>query len=246
MDVPMMKADDEPETDELSVLGQQYRAALPHILVMANSDLGAALAAFDRFLDQSPPRGLRKAFLTWKGRLYLEHGRYDDAARELRAADALQVQDDLKNFNTKLDLAKALEGGGDPGGACAVLATALDEIQEPSLLLDLLPPLVRLTTIPGRAMPPRAEAALSRAKQFYGLDHASGADVAAEAVRVAKLVHDASVRFDQLHSALRRAENPAEKLRRVEEYLDGVSIPRFKQQAEDLLHRMRGGTGHEM
>src|SRR5262249_11965730 len=93
------------------------------------------------------------------------------ASCELRAADELQTSDVLQNFNTKFDLAKALEEGGDPQEAYVVLTAALDEIEAPDLLPSLLRALAQVAESTSQAMPPRAEAALNRAKQFYGLAH---------------------------------------------------------------------------
>lgn len=137
-------AEDEHETDELSALEQQYRAQLPQILRAAGGDLEAALAVLDRYLEQAPPRRLKKSLLTWKGLFYSEHGRHDDAVRELRAADELRGAGELAHFNTKIDLARALEKSGDPREAYAVLTEALDEIEAPDLLVNLLLALVRV------------------------------------------------------------------------------------------------------
>jgi tetratricopeptide (TPR) repeat protein len=234
-----MKVDDALEADENSALERQFQAELPKIVIASDNDLEAAVAAIEHYLDQAPSRELRKSLLTWKGRFYLEHGRHDDAARELRAADEIKLPDDLKNLNTKRDLADALERGGDPRQAYAVLTAALDEIDAPDLLLDVLQALVRLTSSRGQAMPPGADAALSRAKQFYGIDpsHAAG-DLPAETERVAELVRDASVRFTRLQHSLAQAEGPAERVALVKEYLACITVPCFKQRAEDLL---RGG-----
>ena len=240
-----MSAEDEHETDEPSALEQQYRAQLPQILRAAGDDLEAALAALDRYLEQAPPRRLKKSLLTWKGLFYSEHGRYDDAVRELRAADELRGAGELAHFNTKIDLARALEKGGDPREAYAVLTAALDEIEAPDLLVNLLLALVQVASGTGQALPPRAEATLSRVTQHYGIDEPTGADLAAEAVRVAELVRGASVRFTSLQDALQRAETPAERVALVEEYLEGVTVPRFKKLAEDILHRLRPSTANE-
>lgn len=132
-----MKAEDELETGDGSELEQQFQAELPKILDVSEHDLEEALAAVDRYLCQTPFKRFQKSLLAWKGRLYLEHGRYSDAARELQAADGLQIGDDIKNFNTKFDLAEALEKSGNPHGAYAVLEAGLAEIEEPDLLLRL-------------------------------------------------------------------------------------------------------------
>jgi hypothetical protein len=237
-----MKTDSELEMNERSALERQYLDELPQILVTSEDDLGAAVAALDRYLSQAPPPKLQKSLLAWKGHFYLEHGMYDDATRVLQVADRLNTQDDLQNFNTKFDLAEALEKGTDPQGAYAVLTAGLDEIKEPSLLLNILHALVRLMSSSAQSMPLHADAALSRAKEFYGIEDPSTGDLPAETVRVAELVHDAGVRFNRLRAALRGAESPAEKVGLVEEYLNGVTVPRFKQLAEDLLRRILEGT----
>jgi tetratricopeptide (TPR) repeat protein len=241
----MMKADDELKAGEKSILEAWFEAELVQILRTSDNDLEAALAALDRYLDQAPPPMFRKGLLTWKGRFYIEHKRYDDAVRVLRVADALQSRSDAANFITKADLAKALEEGGDPQEAYTVLIAALNEIEDPPCLLKLLCDLVRVTATTGQAMPPRAEVALSRAKQFYGFDDSPEGDLAAEAVLVEGLAHDASVLFDRLYFALKRAESTAEKIRLVEEYIDCVTVPYFIKVAEERLQRIREEAAHK-
>lgn len=231
-----MKAIDGQDATEGADLERRFQAELPHILVTSDSNLEAALAILDRYLDEAPGPELRKSLLGWKGRLYLEHGRHEDAARELRAADGLQLPDTLRNFNVKFDLADALAKTGNPQEACAVLTAGLREINEPDLLLKLLDALARITSSSGQALPPGADVALESVKRFYGIrDSSEAADLLVETARVAKLVHDASMRFDDLRFAVQRAETPDEKARLIEEYLGNIDVAHFKQLAEDLL-----------
>ncbi|MEZ4297825.1 MAG: hypothetical protein R3B70_22910 [Polyangiaceae bacterium] len=226
-----------PDSTQLTELELEYRAELPKILIAADRDLDAALRALDRYLRRAPPLGLKKAILAWKGRFYLEHGRYDEAVRELRAADGLEVQDDLKNFNTKVDLAKALEKAGDTQGAHSVLTAALAETSEPSLLLKLLDLLVQVSVRSRLPLPSGAEMALSRAKQFYGLDQVLSVDLSTDTARLAGLVHDDSVRLTRLHQSLSRAKTPGRRASLVRKYLAGATVPYFKGIAENLLRR---------
>lgn len=238
-----MKTDDEQEMYELSPLGLQYRAELPRILLLSDSDLEGALAALDHYMDRAPPPAFQKALLNWKGRFYLEHAKYDDAIRELRAADAIQIPDDLKNSITKSELALALEKKGDAVEAYAVLTKALNEIEIPSLLLDLLPALVRVGSSLGQALPAGAQVALRRAKEFYGIDdqHALP-DLCDEIARVEALKHEASVRYDALHRAVRQAESIDEQVALIEAYINKITVPYFKQLAQNLLQRVRDET----
>lgn len=234
-----MKTDDEEEMYELSPLGLQYRAELPRILRMSVNDLEGALEALDRYLEQAPPRAFQKALLAWKGLFYLEHKRYDDAIRELRTADALHFTSDLQSFNAKSSLAKALENKGDPLEAFMLLTKALNEIETPSLQFDLLPDLARLSSSTGQALPERAQIVFDQEKQFYGIDVQHAADLPAEILRVADLVHNAAVQFDHLEFVLKHVESLPEKVRQIEAYIQDVRVPYFKGLAENLLRRVR-------
>lgn len=237
--VPMEK-NNEQDTYQHSPLGQKYCAELPRILRMSDSDLEGALAALDYYLEQNPPPAFQNTLLTWKGTFYLEHGRYDDAVRELRAADALRIRDDLQNFNTKYTLAKALDLGGNAEDAYTVLAKALDEIEEPSLQIDLLPALAWFSSSLGRALPERAMHALGRGKQFYGIgDQDALSDMFAEITRVKDLKHEASVSYSALILAIRRTESAGEKMALIEAYIQGAKVPYYKRLAEGLLGQER-------
>jgi hypothetical protein len=240
--VSTMKNHDEQDNYELSPLGLKYRAELLDILRASDSDLNAAIAALDRYLDQSPPPAFQKALLAWKGRFYLEHHRHEDAVRVLRVSDALPGQCDLANANTKLDLATALELSGDPGGALAVLIAALEEIDELGLLIKFLREVARVASSSDPTVPPRAEAALSRVKELYGVDDSPSAGFAAEVVRVADVLQHDWVRFSMLRDALKEAEHQAHKVRLIEEYLARVTVPQYRQLAEDLLQQVRDET----
>jgi tetratricopeptide (TPR) repeat protein len=173
---------------ELSPLGLKYRAELPDILRASDNDLDAAIAALDRYLEQAPPPAFQKALLTWKGRFYVEYQRYDDAVRVLREADALQGESDMQSFCTRSDLAKALEGMGNPQEAYAVLIAALEEIDELDLLIKLLRDVAGVASNSGLPVPPRAEDVLNRVKELYGVDESPSAGVAAEMVHVADVL----------------------------------------------------------
>lgn len=235
-----MKTDNELRADELSLLEQQYQAELPQILMESDENLELAIEALDRYLARNPPADFQKNLLTWKGRFYLEHERYEDAIRELRAADELPFSHELANFNTKFDLAIGLENSGDLRGAYTVLTKALNEIEAPSLFLNLLAPLARLAADLDLAMPARSQAALKLAKQFYGIDSwPEEEELSIEVPRLLELVRDASAGYGHLHVVLPQIESPAERVELVEAYLDGVSIPYFKGLAENLLRRVR-------
>jgi hypothetical protein len=87
---------------------------------------------------------------------------HEDAVRELRAADALHSADELSNFNTKFDLAKALELGSNPREAHAVLTAAAEEVHGPDLVPGLLRAMARIAASAALSVPPCAEAALNR------------------------------------------------------------------------------------
>jgi hypothetical protein len=233
-----MKADDEQDAGELTALERQFQDELPQICMVADVDLLAALVALDGYLGQTPPDKLKKSLLTWKGLFYLEHGMHDDAVRELRAADALNRADELSNFNTKFDLAKALELGGNPREAYAVLTAAVEEIHGPDLVPGLLRAMARIAASAGLSVPPCAEAALNRVSLHYGLDAPPPADLAAVMARVADLVEGASARFSMLEDALKEADEQAQKIRLIEEYLDRATVPYYRHLAEDLRHRV--------
>jgi tetratricopeptide (TPR) repeat protein len=233
-----MNTKNEQDAHERTALEQEYLDQLPQICMAADGDLAGALAALDRYLAQAPPRTLKKRLLTWKGLFYLEHEKYDDAVRELRAADAIDDAEELATFNTKFELAKALELGGDPEEAYAVLVAAMDEIDAPGLHLDLLRALAQVSPSAGLPLPVGAEAAFHRVKHHHGIDEPASADLASEIVRVADLVHDASVRCTFLHDALREAESQPQKVALIEEYLGEVTVPYYRRLAEDLLHRL--------
>lgn len=85
-------------------------------------------------------------------------------------------------------------------------------------------------------MPPHSAEALRLAKQYYGFDHPPEPDLSVEAVRL-----DALVRKEDgdLHYTVRKTEGLAEKIGLVEAYLEHVTVPLYKQKAEDLLQRLR-------
>lgn len=235
-----MNTDEQPETGGKTALEREFELEIPRILRMSDSDLEGALAALDYYLERNPHAAFRNALLAWKGGFYLEHERYDDAIRELQAADALHIPNDLHNFNTKFNLAQALDMGGKSEEAYAVLITALNEIEDPALLLDLLPALAWLSSSLGHALPARAHFALSQGKQCYGIDDEHELlDLHAEITRVTDLKHEASVRYDQLYLAICDAEGTAEKVRLAEAYIQDVRVPYFKGLAENLLARVR-------
>lgn len=179
-----MKAN-EPKT----ALERGFEAELPQILRLSDSDLEGALAALDRYLDQAPPPAFQKALLAWKGRFYLEHAKYDDAIRELQTADAIQIPDELQNFNTKTDLARALTGAGHPQEAYTALTEALNETEDPRFLLMLLGDLMMVRSNLNLALPARAQIALSRVKQFFGIDDQPALlDLPSEIARVVEFI----------------------------------------------------------
>ncbi len=224
--------------DTISPLEVEFRAELPRILRMSDSDLDGALAAMDRYLDREPSSSFRKSLLAWKGRFYLEHKRYEDAVRVLRLADGSQASSDLQTFNTKLDLATALKESHDKDGAYEVLMTGLVEVGDAVLSLRLLRALVDVAASTGRSMPTSTGRSLQRVAQFYGMDPLpEEEDSAALVVWLDDLARDCGVRFDHLRCAVRRAETAAEKERLVAEYIESVSIPYFKEQAKDALRR---------
>lgn len=235
-----MKKNNEQEMYELSPLGQQYRAELLSILVRSESDLEGALAAMDYYLAQNPPPAFQNALLAWKGLFYIEHGRYDDAVQVLRAADALRVPDDQHNFITKYNLAKALDLGGHPEEAYSVIVQALNEIDTPSLLFDLLPALASFCSTLDHALPERAELALRRGKAFYGIDDQDAMpDLMSEIWRATDLKSEAAAGYGELERGVRETESLDEKLGLIDIYLRDVKVPFYKGLAENLLRRVR-------
>jgi tetratricopeptide (TPR) repeat protein len=241
--MPTTNVENQLDADGLSPLKRQFRSELVQIIRGSQHDLEGALAALDRYLAQDPPPDFQKSLLSWKGRFYVEHKRYDDAVRVLRIADGLHVPGDidLENYNVKFDLSTALEERGDPQEAYVVLTALLNEIEAPSLMGVLLPHLVRVSSRLGQPMPPRSEEALRLMKQFYGLDHPPEADLREEAVRLDELVRADSVRFSRLHLALGEVENTAKRIRMVEKYLKRVRVPYYKREADGLLQQIREG-----
>ncbi|MEZ4297009.1 MAG: hypothetical protein R3B70_18735 [Polyangiaceae bacterium] len=228
----------------MSEVERRFRAELPKILRASVADLDVSLAALDGYLAEASSPGFRKSLLAWQGRLYLEHGRHDEAVRVLRDADGLHFSDDLKNFNIKSDLAVALEKSGCVRDASAVLAAGLHEIKEPELLLRMLHALARISSSLSEGLPVGADVALAHAKRFYGIDDAPVAEAPiAEAVRVAELVHDASVRLDQLHFVVEEAKSASDKASLIEHYVVSIAVPHFKQLARELLRRAEKTAG---
>lgn len=237
-----MNTDNEEQFYELSPLGLQYRAELPRILRLSDSDLEAAIAALDRYLEQAPPPAFQKALLTWKGRFYNEHQRYDDAIRELRSADTLQCSAEIANFNTKSDLALALEKKGEAVEAYSILIKALNETADPHLHHYLLPDLARLSLKINQALPEGAELMLEQIKHSYGMtDSDALADLPAEILRVTALIKEASIHDDDLERALRTMDNANEKLALIDTYLQDVKVPYYKKLAYDLRERIAKG-----
>jgi hypothetical protein len=230
------------ELEEKPQVEREFESALPEILAIAEQDRRKAVAAIDRYLQREPPSHLRKSLLVWKGRLYLEHGRHEEAARELWEADALPSRDDLQTLNIRMDLAEALAGGGDPRGAYDVLAASLSEIKAPPALLKLLHALAGATPASNQPMPPQSGAALRDVRRYYGIEDPPATDPAAEAIRLAKLVDEAAVGHDRMELALLRAGDPPELIALLAEYIRGATVPYFRELAEEVLRQIRGET----
>lgn len=223
-------------------LEREFEKDIVRILRLSESDLEGALAGIDYFLERNPHPAFQNALLAWKGLFYSEHGRYDDAIRELRAAEELRGISDLQNFNTKHDLAKALDLGGHPEEAYSIILKALNEIESASLLFDLLPALAWFCSSLGQAPPERAEVALRRGKVFYGIDDEGALpDLISEIVRATDLKREASERYGELERALRATENETKKLALIDAYVQDVKVPYYKRLAEDLGERIAKG-----
>lgn len=241
-----MNTNNEQEADGLSPLKRHFQDELVQIMLGSENDLEGAITALDRYLAQAPDRDLQKSLLSWKGRFYVEHQRYDDAIRVLRIADGLHLRGDfdLGNFNVKSDLAIALEQRGDLQEAYVVWTAALDEMVAPWLLLHVLAALAPLSSHLSQPMPPRSEEALHLVKQYYGFDHPLGANLPAEVARVNELV-DSSEDFGHLEYTVRKAESLAAKIGLVEAFLEEAIVPLYKREAEDLLQRLRQEAASE-
>ncbi len=238
-----MEKNNEQEPYQVSPLGQQYSAELPSILILSDTDLEGALAAIDYYLAQNPPPAFQKSLLNWKGHFYSNHGRYDDAVRELRAADEIQERSDLQNWITKYELAKALDLGGHPEEAYSVLLRALHEIETPSLQFDVLCALAFFCWSLGHPLPERAELALKRGKAFYEIDDQGALpDLMSEIERVAVLQREASSRYSEVTRAVRHTENPDEKLALIDAYLQNETVIYYKKLAGDLRNQVISGA----
>ncbi len=238
-----MKTNPPQDPPDKTALEREFEADIVRILLLSDTDLEGALLGIDYFLERNPHPAFQNALLAWKGTFYLEHGRYDEAVRELRAADALDIPEDFHQFNTKYELAKALDLGGHPEEAYSVLLRALHEIETPSLQFDVLCALAFFCWSLGHPLPERAELALKRGKAFYEIDDQGALpDLMSEIERVAVLQREASSRYSEVTRAVRHTENPDEKLALIDAYLQNETVIYYKKLAGDLRNQVISGA----
>lgn len=239
-EVSIVKAEDYFISD----LEKEFERSLPEILTLADKNYEGAISMIDSYLGHTyDDMEFKKSLLSWKGLLYLENNRLQEAINQLKLSDQFESKETLRNFNVKFNLAQAYLQNANYEDAYHALINSLDQFIESPYLLKLLGLLAQVIPHTTHPISAHIDYKLQQVKQYYGVGlRQDTSDLLTEIKIVGETIHQARVRYNRLDLAVRNADCPSEVMRLLMEYLDNAtSIEYFRLQAQEDYNQVHVG-----